>query len=63
MVGIGGIETLLDDREILVLGEGPVVVGIGGGQLFGRPEIQGDDFKDERIFASRPARALRAARA
>ena len=28
-----------------------------------RPRIQGDDFKDERIFASRSARALRAASA
>ena len=36
MIGIRGIETLLDQREIFVLGEGAVVVRIGGGQFFRR---------------------------
>jgi hypothetical protein len=34
MIGICGIETLFDHREIFVPREGPIVIGIGSRQLF-----------------------------
>src|SRR5580658_8634165 len=33
MVDVSGLEALIDHREILVLGQGVVLVGIGGGEL------------------------------
>ncbi len=33
MIEVGGLEALLDHREILVLGQGAVLVGIGGGEF------------------------------
>ena len=36
MIRIRGTETLLDHREIFVLGEGPIMIGISSGQLLRR---------------------------